>query len=127
MVLKCMTVLFKPILALHIINFSSCQNYWGGGGKTICLPPQYFHSGGGCRPGSTPLFHISYTLFCLSHLIFRILEYDLFCTYSISYVVYSVLNISILYLPFCFCVFFKYGCKNIFSLLIIIVMLCHSC
>ena len=38
-----MTVLFKPILALHIINFSSCRNYWGGGGggggETICLPP----------------------------------------------------------------------------------------
>ena len=55
---------FKPILALHIINFSSCRNYWGGGGKTICLPPpQYFHGGGGgsdCPqppppPGSTPL------------------------------------------------------------------------
>ena len=30
---------FKPILALHIVNFSSCQNYWGGGGQTICLPP----------------------------------------------------------------------------------------
>ena len=30
---------FQPILALHIMNFSSCQNYWGGGGKTICLPP----------------------------------------------------------------------------------------
>ena len=33
-------MLFKPILALHIMNFSSCQNYWGGGGKTICFPPQ---------------------------------------------------------------------------------------
>ena len=27
------------------MNFSSCRNYWGGGGKTICLPPQYFHWG----------------------------------------------------------------------------------
>ena len=37
-----MTVLFKPILALHITNFSSCRNYWGGGGKSICLPPNIF-------------------------------------------------------------------------------------
>ena len=29
---------FKPVLALHIMNFSSCRNYWGGG-KT------YFHGG----------------------------------------------------------------------------------
>ena len=42
-----MTVLFKPILALHIINFSSCRNYWGGGVKTICPPPP--------PPGSTSL------------------------------------------------------------------------
>ena len=36
-----MTMLFKPILALNIINFSSCRNYLGGGGgKTICLPPR---------------------------------------------------------------------------------------
>ena len=42
-----MTVLFKPILALQIINFSSCRNYWGG--NDVCPPPpQYFHSGGGC-------------------------------------------------------------------------------
>ena len=32
------TMILKPILALHIMNFSSCQNYWGGGGKTICPP-----------------------------------------------------------------------------------------
>ena len=32
MVLSCLTVLLKPILALHImIFFSSCRNYWGGG------------------------------------------------------------------------------------------------
>ena len=31
-------MILKPILALHIMNFSSCQNYWGGR-KTICLPP----------------------------------------------------------------------------------------
>ena len=36
-----MTVLFKPILALHITHFSSCRNYWGGG-KSICLPPNIF-------------------------------------------------------------------------------------
>ena len=41
-----MTVLFKPILALNVINFSSCQNYWGGA-KTICLPPNIFIGGGG--------------------------------------------------------------------------------
>ena len=39
MVLKCMIVLFKPILALHIINFSSCLNYWGGGGGNDISPP----------------------------------------------------------------------------------------
>ena len=40
-------MLLKPFLALHIMNFSSCRNYWGG--KTICFPPppQYFHWGGG--------------------------------------------------------------------------------
>ena len=45
-----MTVLFEPILALHIINFSSWRNYWG----------KYFHGGGGgdcspAPPGSTPM------------------------------------------------------------------------
>ena len=30
------------------MNFSSCRNYWGG--KTICLPPQYFHWWGDCPP-----------------------------------------------------------------------------
>ena len=49
MVLKCMTVVFKPILALHI-NFSSCRNYWGGGGQNDIFAPKYFHSGGGCPP-----------------------------------------------------------------------------
>ena len=38
-------MLSKPIVALHVMNFSSCRNYWGGGGKTICLPPQYFNGG----------------------------------------------------------------------------------
>ena len=40
-----MTVLFKPILALHIINFSSCRNYWGGGGGNDMFAPQYFNWG----------------------------------------------------------------------------------
>ena len=32
----------QPILALHIMNFSSCQNYWGGGAKRyVCPPPPY--------------------------------------------------------------------------------------
>ena len=30
---------FKPILALHIVNFSSCQNYWRGGGGKRSPPP----------------------------------------------------------------------------------------
>ena len=52
-------MLFQPILALHIINFSSCQNYWGGGGakRYICLP--IFSLGVTAPPppppGSTPL------------------------------------------------------------------------
>ena len=50
-----MAVLFKPILALHITNFSSCRNYWRG--QSICLPPNIFM---GARlppppPESTPL------------------------------------------------------------------------
>ena len=45
---------FKPILALHIVNFSICQNYWGGGG-------------GGKRYVSPPPPHIS-TLFLSVHL-----------------------------------------------------------
>ena len=60
-----MTVLFKPILALHI-NFSSCQNYWGG--KTICLPPQYFHWGTAAPSPQPPRIDASgaeaYTLNC---------------------------------------------------------------
>ena len=49
-----MTVLFEPILALHIINFSSWRNYWGGGGakRYVCPPPpppkkNIFIGGGG--------------------------------------------------------------------------------
>ena len=34
-------MLFKPILALHIMNFSSSQNYW---------PLQYFHWGATAPP-----------------------------------------------------------------------------
>ena len=72
MVLQCLALLFKPI-ALHIMNFSSCQNYWGGGGakRYVCPPifswgggngggggndmfaPQYFH-GGGCDSPPPP-------------------------------------------------------------------------
>ena len=45
-----MTVLFKPILALHI-NFSSCQNYWGGGAKRyVCPPPPNIFIGGRLPP-----------------------------------------------------------------------------
>ena len=42
MVLYCLRLLFKPILALFRI-FSSCPHYLGGGGggKTICLPPTF--------------------------------------------------------------------------------------
>ena len=53
-----MAVLFKPILALHIINFSSCRNYWGEGAKRyVCPPPPNIFMGGGAPrpPGSTPL------------------------------------------------------------------------
>ena len=54
-----MTVLFKPILALHIINFSSCRYYWRGGGQNDMFAPQYFHWGAAAPPppppGSTPL------------------------------------------------------------------------
>ena len=51
-----MTVLFKPILALHI-NFSSCQNYWGGAKRYVCPPPNIFIGGRlpPPPPGSTPL------------------------------------------------------------------------
>ena len=49
-------MLFITILALHIINFWRCRNYWwGGGGKTICFPPpQYFHGGRGAAPPPRP-------------------------------------------------------------------------
>ena len=43
-----MTVLFKPILALHITNFPNCQNYWGE--QIDMFAPQYFHGGRGCPP-----------------------------------------------------------------------------
>ena len=46
-----MTVLFKPILSLHTINFSSCRNYWGGGrGQNDMFAPQYVHSGAAAPP-----------------------------------------------------------------------------
>ena len=49
-----MTVLFEPILALHIINFSSLQNYWGGGKRYVCPPPpkKKFMGGGRLLPSS---------------------------------------------------------------------------
>ena len=47
-------MLFKPILALHMI-FSSCQNYWGGGQNYVCPPPPIFSLGATAPPGSTPL------------------------------------------------------------------------
>ena len=45
-------VLFRPIFALglHIVNFSSCQNYWGGGQNDVCPPPPIFSLGGDCPP-----------------------------------------------------------------------------
>ena len=50
-----MTVLFKSILALHIIKFSSCQNYGGGGAKRyVCPPPPYFHWGAADPPPPPP-------------------------------------------------------------------------
>ena len=51
-----MTVLFTLILALHIINCSSCRNYWGGGGvgnDMFAPPPNIFIRGGG-GGGSAP-------------------------------------------------------------------------
>ena len=60
MVLQCMTVLFKPIFALHIIKFSSCRNYGGGGQNDMFAPPpKYFHWGAAAPPpppGSTPQY-----------------------------------------------------------------------
>ena len=49
-----MTVLFKPIFALHIINFSSCRNYWGGGGQNDMFAPQYFHWRAAAPPPPPP-------------------------------------------------------------------------
>ena len=43
MVFQGLAVFFKPILALHIINFSSCRK------KRYVCSPQYFH-GGDCPP-----------------------------------------------------------------------------
>ena len=40
-------MLFKPIIALHMINFSSCRNYWGGGHNDMFAPPPIFSLGGG--------------------------------------------------------------------------------
>ena len=37
----------------YIMNFSSCQNYWGGG-QTICLPPPPIFSLGGDCPCPPP-------------------------------------------------------------------------
>ena len=72
---------YKPILALHIINFSSCfSNYWwgeGGGAKRyVC--PQYFHWRGDCPPppppGSTPLLAWSMSVLWWSLPVVRISE-----------------------------------------------------
>ena len=52
-----MTVLFKPILALHIIHFSSCGNYWGGGGggqNDMFAPPPIISLGGRLLPPPPP-------------------------------------------------------------------------
>ena len=35
-------MLLKPMLALHIMNFSSCRNYWGGGAKRYVCHPNIF-------------------------------------------------------------------------------------
>ena len=53
-------MLFNPILALHIINFSSCLKYWGGGGGTryVCPPKNiyiYFFFHRGATPPPPPL------------------------------------------------------------------------
>ena len=45
MVLQCLTVLFKPILAWHIMNFSSCRNYWRGGGQNDMFTTPIFSWG----------------------------------------------------------------------------------
>ena len=57
-------MLFKPIVALHIMNFSSCRNYWGGGGgqnDMFAPPPPIFALGGGgncphCPPSRIDAF-----------------------------------------------------------------------
>ena len=53
-VLKYLIVLVIPILALHIINFSSCRNYWGQNDVCPCLPPQYFQESGLPPPPPPP-------------------------------------------------------------------------
>ena len=56
MVLQCFALLFKPILALHILLiFQVVEIIGGGGGKTICLPPNIFIGGATAPPGSTHL------------------------------------------------------------------------
>ena len=52
-VLLCLTLLFKPILALHIMNISRCRNYWAGGGgggakRRVCHPNIFM--GSDCPP-----------------------------------------------------------------------------
>ena len=42
-------MLFKPILALHII-FPSCRNYWGGGGQNDMFATPIFHWGATAPP-----------------------------------------------------------------------------
>ena len=49
MVLQCLTMLFKPILALHNHEFFELSKLMGGGGKTIMFAPNIFIGGGGGR------------------------------------------------------------------------------
>ena len=53
MVFQGLAVLLKPILALHIINFSSCRNYCGGAKRYVCPPPPNIFMGGS-RPPPPP-------------------------------------------------------------------------
>ena len=52
MVLCCLKVLFKPIIALHT-NFSSCRNYWRAK-RYVCHPNISMAGGGG--GGGLPLY-----------------------------------------------------------------------
>ena len=54
MVFQGLAVLFKPILALHIINFSSCRNNWGGGAQNDISPNILMGGGGGGRLPPAP-------------------------------------------------------------------------